>query len=270
MPIVLTVILLIICALGLRFWMKRQARAKLLESPLSVEQRAIVVDQVPLTRKLPASLQTKLEGKVNLFLDQVEFIGCDGLEVRDEMRLSIAAQACLLVVNTDAWYKLRTILLYPGAFTSRRAEYDGYVVTERKTVRLGESWSNGPVVLSWQHSEEGGLGEDDGKNVVLHEFAHQLDDLSGHTNAVPVLNKGQSFAEWERVILARFERHVQNVEAGRNSVLDEYGAESHVEFFAVAVEVFFEQPNRLLGEEPELYHQLAKLFSLEPHSWGQA
>lgn len=268
MPVVLAVILLILSALGLRYWLKRRARAQLLQTPLSVDQRAIVVDQVPLVRKLPPQLQAKLEGKITLFLDQVEFIGCDGLEVTEEMRLSIAAQACLLVVNSDAWYALRTILLYPGAFMSRQAEINGYVVTERKTVRLGESWSNGPVVLSWQHSEEGGLGEDDGRNVVFHEFAHQLDDLSGHTNAIPLLSKGQSFAEWERVMLSRFEQHVRNVEAGQETVLDEYGAESPVEFFAVAVEVFFEQPKRLLQEEPELYHQLAALFRLEPHSWG--
>ncbi|MEM7059738.1 MAG: M90 family metallopeptidase [Pseudomonadota bacterium] len=267
MPTIVVLAVLILCALGVRILLKRQKRANLLKAPLSVHQRSIVVEQVPLTTRLPEDLQAKLEGKINLFLDQVDFVGCDGLDVTEQMRLSIAAQACLLVVNNGVWYTLRTILLYPGAFTSRRAEYDGFVVTERQSIRLGESWSRGPVVLSWEHSEDGGLHEGDGQNVVFHEFAHQLDGLSGHTDAAPLLSKGQKFADWEHVIVTRFERHVQNVEAGRDTVLDEYGAESPVEFFAVAVEVFFEKPARLLRDEPELYHQLAGLFRLEPHSW---
>jgi len=206
---------------------------------------------------------------MNLFLHQIEIIGCGGLEVTEEMRLSIAAQACLLIANTDAWYKsLRTILLYPSAFKSRQSSMDGFVVQERDEIRLGESWTHGPVVLSWPHSQQGAINERDGQNLVLHEFAHQLDSLSGASNAVPVLSKGQSFAEWERVVLAAFERHQQNTEKGRKTVIDAYGAENHQEFFAVSVEVFFEKPGRLKKEEPELYTQLSKLLNLDPVTWG--
>ena len=269
MTFFLLFVLLAVGFFAYRFWTKQQARAQLLATTLSDDQRAIVADQVPLTRKLPAHLRKSLEGKINLFLDEIEFIGCDGLEVTEEMELSIAAQACLLVVNTKAWYRnLRTILIYPGAFKSVQKHHDGYVVTERETVRLGESWARGPVILSWAHSEQGAADDQDGKNVVLHEFAHQIDDLSGHTDGAPILSKGQSFAEWERVIMTAYEDHVSAVEQGRKTVLDAYGAESPVEYFAVAVEVFFEKPAALHREEPEVYDQLATLFQLDPINWS--
>ncbi len=268
------VFLLFLLGLGYFAWRalaRRADRRALLAAPLTAEQRQIIDETVPLLNKLPDDLHQKLEGKVNLFLQQVEFIGCDDLEVTEEMELSIAAQACLLVVNTDTWYKhLRTILIYPGAFRSQHKQYEGYVVTEENQVRLGESWSYGPVVLSWAHSEQGAVNEFDGKNVVFHEFAHQIDNLSGHTDGAPLMSKGQSFAEYERVILEAYETHVQNVEAGRRTVLDAYGATAHEEFFAVAVEVFFEKPKQLKAEEPEVYEQLALLFNLDPASWVNA
>lgn len=268
MPIVLIILLAAASLLAFRYWSKQQARAKLLETALSDHQRAIVARQVPLTQRLPHAFRSKLEGKINAFLDQIEFVGCNGLEVTEEMRLSIAAQACILVVNSDAWYKhLRTILVYPNAFKSRSTEYDGFVATERETVRLGESWSRGPVVLSWAHAEQDALNDNDGRNVVLHEFAHQIDDLSGHTDGAPILRDGQSFGEWAFVFDKAYERHVQDVERGRKTVLDAYGAESPEEFFAVAIEVFFEKPQALHREEPEVYGQLAELFQLEPLSW---
>lgn len=172
---------------------------RLLATALPEPQRAIVDEQVPLTQKLPAELRRKLEGKINLFMNQIEFIGCNDLEVTEEMRLSIAAQACLLVVNTDNWYEhLHTILIYPSAFKSKRVRHNGYVVTERETVRTGESWARGPVILSWTHARDGAVNDHDGRNVVFHEFAHQLDDLSGHTDGVPNLSKDQSFAGWAK------------------------------------------------------------------------
>jgi MtfA peptidase len=255
-------------ALVFRFLWRRRIRKSLLASELSDHQRSIIERSVPLIRKLPGELRGKLEGKIKLFLNQIKFVGCNGLEVTEEMRLSIAAQACLLVVNTDTWYKnLYTILIYPGAFTSRRAEQHGYVVTERETVRLGESWARGPVVLSWSDAKQDAGEHEHGHNVVLHEFAHQIDDLSGHTNGIPILNKGQSFADWERAFVSAFERHVRNVESGHETVFHAYGAVGPEEFFAVAVEIFFEKPSSLKSEEAAVYQQLASLFRLDPETW---
>ena len=253
----------------LRRMQRKRAIAELLATPLGDAQRRIIAEQVPITQRLPFELQAHLEGKIQRFLEQVDFHGCNGLEVDDEMRLSIAAQACLLVVNSDAWYDgLSTILVYPGAFKSMQQNHDGYVVTEEEVVRTGESWLHGPVVLSWAHSERGARDDRDGHNVVIHEFAHQFDALSGATNGVPLLGPGQSFAEWERAFLDAFETHVRRVEAGRRTVIDAYGATGHEEFFAVAVELFFERPAALQREEPEVYAQLARLFRLDPATWG--
>ncbi len=250
-------------------WLKRRARARLLAMGLSDRQRAIVAAQVPLAAKLPGELRGRFEGKINLFLDQVRFIGCNGLEVTEEMQLSIAAQACLLVANSDTWYEnISTVLIYPDAFTSKLQEHEGYVVRESRTVRLGESWSRGPIVLSWAHSEKGALRYDDGHNVVFHEFAHQIDDLSGQTDGVPVLAGRRKYADWQRAFSAAYERHLRNVEGGHLTVLDDYGAEGPEEFFAVAVEVFFEKPKALKREEPEVYAEMAEFFRLDPESWG--
>ncbi len=252
-----------------RAWSRQARRQQLLASPLSEEGRALLDDAVPLLRRLPPELRPALEGKVNRFLDQVEFIGCDGLEVTEEMRLSIAAQACLLVVNIDQWYEtLRTILIYPGAFKSQQKRYEGYVVTEREEIRSGETWVRGPIVLSWPHSDHGAANAADGHNVVLHEFAHQIDQLSGAADGAPLMNKGQSFDDWSRVFLDAFETHQRNVELGRRTVLDAYGATAHEEFFAVAVEVFFEKPTALKDEEPDVYAQLVEMFRLDPATWG--
>ena len=268
-PVIIALTVGAIGTLTYRRWQQTQNRQRLLASRLTDDERAILHAQIPLLQKLPQDLHGPLEGKINLFLDQVAMYGCDGLELTDEIMFSIAGQACLLIVNTDAWYKnLRTVLVYPGAFKSVQATHDGFVVHQKEVVRLGESWSRGPVILSWAHSNQGAMNDEDGQNVVLHEFAHQLDDLSGATNGVPVLSKRQSFAKWERVFLAAFERHLKRVRGGRKTVLDAYGAENHEEFLAVAVEAFFEKPTQFKNDEAELYAQLTTLLQLDPTTWG--
>jgi Mlc titration factor MtfA (ptsG expression regulator) len=269
MTVLVIMTVLIMGTFGFWVWSRRQTRSRLLAAELSDEQSAIVDRQVPLARRLPVELRSKLEGKINLFLDQIEFIGCNGLEVNDEMRLSIAAQACLLVVNTDTWYdNLRTILIYPGAFKSKRSRQSGYVVTEREIVRTGESWARGPVILSWIHAQEGAINDHDGHNVVFHEFAHQIDDLSGRTDGVPNLGKDQTISGWAKAFTDAYERHVHHVRHGRRTLLDAYGAEGPEEFFAVTVEAFFERPAALRRDETEVYKQLSELFRLDPSEWS--
>ncbi|AKS46426.1 hypothetical protein SAMN05444287_1542 [Octadecabacter temperatus] len=262
--------LLLALVLGVCFWMwsKRQRRQKLLASRLSEQDWAAVVDWVPMVKKLPPELQERLQGKMNLFLSQVRIYGKNGVVVNREVELSLSAQACLLIVNSDAWYKtLHTVLLYPGAFQSKQQRQDGYLVTERKEVRLGESWRHGPVVLSWPHAEKGGVNDEDGHNLILHEFAHQLDALSGETNAVPILAKGQRHQDWEAAILRGYEAHVANVNGNRKTVLDAYAATNYVEFLAVSIEVFFEKPEQFHEEYPEVYEQISILLNLDPLGW---
>jgi len=265
-------LLLVALLVGAFWWHRRQSRRRrrnrLLATPLTSARREIVAELVPIVRRLPAPLKLKLEGKINLFLDQITFRGQNGLEVSEAMRLSIAAQACLPVLNIPVWYDtLRNVLIYPSAFTTRRPSHDGYVVHERDVGMLGESWARGPVILSWDHALQGGLDAADGHNVVIHEFAHQLDSLTGHTNGIPILNKGQAYQGWERAMLDAYHGHRERVESGRNTLIDPYGATNHEEFFAEAIVTFFEKPAALRLEEPALYEQLAKLLALDPAQW---
>ena len=266
--IILALPLLVAAFLLYRRYSKQRKRKALLASSLTTQQRAVVEKLVPLVRRLPPQVRSALEGKMNLFLDQITFRGQNGVEVTEEMELSIAAQACLLVVNSPVWYDtLRNVLLYPSAFLTNRDTHGDGVVYENQHATLGESWARGPVILSWDHALQGGLDAQDGHNVVIHEFAHQLDSLSGHTNGIPLLRKGQTYAGWERAMLDAYQDQVQRVQNGERTLIDPYGASNHQEFFAEAIVTFFERPRELRDQVPALYDQLATLLALDPAGW---
>ena len=254
---------------ALHFIYARRRRTSLLETRLSDQQRTILAERAPLVRRLPPALRNRLEGLIAVFLDQVSFQGYDGLEVTEEMRLVIAAQACLLVSGQkNRWYRdLRTILIYPGAFTSIQTEHNGLVERQTNKVRIGESWDRGPVILSWAHAAEGAFIDNDGHNVVLHEFAHQLDTATGVTDGAPLLARNHDAARWAKVFQEAYARLVDNIQNGRDTVLDPYGTTAPAEFFAVAVEAFFEQPDTLRRSEPALYAQMAEYFGFDPAAW---
>jgi len=267
--LILAIPLLIAAALLYRHLAKRKRRAQLLATSLTPEQRRIVEQLVPLVTLLPKDLRDAHEGKINLFLDQVTFRGKNGIEVTEAMELSIAAQACLLIVNSPAWYDtIRNVLLYPAVFDTGRGRHDEGLIHEHRHGTLGESWDRGPVVLSWDHALHGGLRAHDGENVVIHEFAHQLDSLSGHTNGIPILRKGQAYAGWEKAMLEAYNAHVAKVEAGEPTLIDPYGATNHEEFFAEGIVTFFERPHALQTHEPALYAQFSQLLALDPAKWS--
>ena len=123
------------------------------------------------------------------------------------------------------------------------------------------------MVLSWDHALHGGLRAHDGENVVIHEFAHQLDSLSGHTNGIPILRKGQAYSGWEKAMLDAYHDHLERIERGEPTLIDAYGATNHQEFFAEAIVTFFERPHALYREEPALYAQFAELLAIDPAQW---
>ena len=267
--IVLAIPLLVIALLLFRTLARRRKRKALLATPLTPEQRTVVERLVPLVRRMPQPLRQALEGKINLFLDQVTFHGLNDLELREEMKLSIAAQACLLIVNSPVWYDtIRNVLVYPAAFLTGHDYHDDGLVHEHAHGTLGESWARGPVVLSWDDALKGGLDATDGHNVVIHEFAHQLDGMSGHTDGIPILRKGQAYAGWEKAMLDAYNDHVERLERGEPTLIDPYGATNHEEFFAEAIVTFFEKPRELRREEPALYAQLSQLLALDPAQWA--
>ncbi len=267
MFIIVTIVALAVLFVLYRVISRARTRRRLLAIPLTDDQIRIIVDEVPMIKRLPEALRAPLEGKINLFLHQVTFHGCAGQEITEEMRLSIAAQACVLIVNIDDWYKtLRTILVYPSGFKSKRVTSHGDIRTEHG-ITLGESWLHGPVVLSWAATRHGAKRPNDGLNVVLHEFAHQLDALSGETNALPPLRKGQSFAKWRDTFISTYKRHRRKVSLKRKTFLRPYGATNLQELFAVSIEAFFEKPHELAKAEPKIYEQLSTLLRLDPRTW---
>jgi hypothetical protein len=201
-----------------------------------------------------------LHGLVHIMLHEKRFEGCAGVEITDEIRVTIAAQACLLLIGRPdgIFPKLRTILVYPDAFVAPSIEHleDG-VVVEGMEARAGESWSLGNVVLSWADVLDGAADPEDGYNPVLHEFAHQLDYESGASEGAPALANRADEAEWKQV----FGRGYRALAAGLRSPMDSYGTKSPAEFFAVATETFFERPVEFKAAHPDLYELLRKYYN---------
>ena len=252
-----------------RWVQRRRRRAQLLHTPLDEHRRAIIVRRIPLYQKVPLYLRERLDGLINRFLDEIKFIGRDGFEVTEEARLVIAAQACFLIMaRPDRWFpNLKSVILYPAAFKSKAKKYDGYIQHDGTRVHSGESWMRGPVVLAWDHAAFGALVDDDGHNVVLHEFAHQLDEATGISDGAPLLDKDHSAAQWGRVFQEAYDRLQQDVSLRKPSVFDYYGASKPAEFFAVAVETFFEKPREMKSTEPQIYEQMALYFGFDPAKW---
>jgi Mlc titration factor MtfA (ptsG expression regulator) len=215
-----------------------------------------------------------LKKHIQVFLAEKPFIGCGSLKLNDEMRVTVAAQACLLLLNrrTDCFPQLRQILLYPGAFVVDRVRSGpAGVLQEQRRALSGESWSQGQVILSWPDVLEGAAVRDDGRNVVIHEFAHQLDQETGPANGAPALPGCARYAHWSKVLGEEFEGLQARTGTMQPSLLSDYGASEPAEFFAVASEVFFEQPRLMVAEHPALYGELARFYCVDPANWeGEA
>jgi Mlc titration factor MtfA (ptsG expression regulator) len=245
-------------------------RERIASRPFPAVWRGILRRNVPYLRRMPPALQRQLQRHIQVFLSEKPFIGCAGQKISDEVRVTIAAQACLLLLNKPAHYfpKLRRILVYPGAFVVQKVHTgaDG-VLQEQRQVLSGESWSQGQVVLSWEHVLEGAALPDDGFNVVLHEFAHQLDQETGAANGAPRLPGARRYARWSQVLGAEFARLRAMAESGQPTLLNTYGATDPAEFFAVATEAFFEQAPQLAAEAPALYDELRSFYRVDPLAW---
>ncbi len=234
--------------------------------PIPSAWHDILERDVPLARGLSASERERLLRLVQVFVAEKHFEGCAGLTVTDAMKVTIAAEACLLLLRLEGlcYPTLRTVLVYPHAFIAQHVlsrHFSGIV--EEATPLRGESWRGGVVVVSWDDVVRGARDAADGSNVVLHEFAHQLDQEDGVGDGAPLLPP-TALRTWARVLAAEYERLRQDAAAGRPSVLDAYGATNKAEFFAVATESFFERPVQLEREHPELYRQLQQFYGQDP------
>ena len=249
-------------------FLKERRRRRLRGQAVPPAWRSILERNMPIFRRLPREDQTELLGHVQIFLAEKRFEGCGGLKLTDEIRVTIAGQACLLLLHrkTDYYPQLITILVYPSGYTAYEKQHlEGNVWQEGEEGRLGHTGRRlGALVLAWDAVKRGAADPYDGENLVLHEFAHQLDFEDYGSDGAPALATRAEYLAWARVMSSEFEALRAAVEAGRPTVLDTYGATNPVEFFAVATEAFFERPRALRGRHPQLYAELSRYFRQDP------
>jgi MtfA peptidase len=252
---------------------ERRTRRERLARPFSDEEKRILDRDFPRWRWIPAGLLNRFAGDTRVLMEEKNFEPCGTLkEVTDEMRLVISAQAALTILGKkDHRYfpRLRSILIYPGAFRDHGRRRFDIPEAEDRGVLYGESWDTGSVILSWDNVVAGGRNADDGMNVVIHEFAHQLDQYNGIADGIPLLPDRAAYARWSEVMGSHYDALVAASEDrnGPEPFLDPYGATHPAEFFAVISETFFEEPFDLVEEHPDLYEELARYYALDPASW---
>jgi len=261
-------VLIAVSYLGLSAVLRRipVTSLRLPTGPIPDSWYGVVEHDVPLARWLSAEERERLLRLVQVFLTEKHFEGCGGLTVTEDMKVRIAAEACLLLLNLEGpcYPTLRTVLVYPRGFVPKFAGSPGTGEIARSPVPLiGESWGDGVVVISWDDAVRGARYPADGDNVVLHEFAHQLDAEDGAADGAPILAPG-ALRTWGGVLSEEYERLRRDAADDRRSALDEYGATNKAEFFAVATEAFFEKPVQLEREHPALYTQLRQFYRQDP------
>jgi Mlc titration factor MtfA (ptsG expression regulator) len=244
-------------------WFREHHHKELLEQPFPTEWLPILEENVGHYAYLNEEERGRLRADMRIFADEKSWEGCGGLEITDEVKVTIAAQACLLLLNLEHNYfsNVESILVYPTAYVAKQLTVgpDG-VVEEGPSQRLGEAWQIGPVILSWMDVKSGSMNESDGHNVVLHEFAHKLDLGEGGVDGVPRLEDTAQYERWAEVMSAEYRRLVEDTEKGHATLLDEYAATNAGEFFAVATECFFEKGRQMRDRHTELYDVLKSYY----------
>lgn len=224
--------------------------------------------KVPFFRRLSANERAELLSHIQVFLAEKRFEGCGGLELSDEIRVTIAAQACLLLLHrkTDYFPRLLTILVYPSMYMVEEKRHLAGPVWEEGTMsRLGETSDRmGSMVLAWDAIKSGAANSSDGQNLVLHEFAHQLDYENDAVDGAPALASREQKLSWRAVMRTEFASLRAADETGIPTLLDTYGATNAAEFFAVSTEAFFERPCALRVRHPKLYAELQRYFQQDP------
>ena len=237
--------------------------------PFPEEWKNILQSGWPLYSKLPDDLRHQLERLTLVFLDRIDFKGVDGLAITDEIRVMTSAQACILLLNQGTFFtnKLRSAVIHPKAYSATSHDTIAGETMEKKIAVQGQSWENGLVVLSWDNTRTGAANSKDGRNLVIHEFAHQLDQSDGLTDGAPVLGSKEQYKRWQRVCSRVFSDLQDKIDRGQKTVIDDYGATNPAEFFSVATETFFEKPYQLNKKRPELYDLLREYYRVDPLTW---
>ena len=268
LSIILLIVLVVVVGYSYPGWRDRRIVAR----PFPDAWQQHLVRAVPYMNRLAPGEQQQLRDNIQRFLAHKTFHGCGGQVITDEIRITIAAQACLLLLNrrTAVYPRLKHILVYPDAFVSNLGHEendDGIVdIEDHGHGLLGESWHYGKVILSWDDVRHGAANIHDGHNVVLHEFSHQLDSESGSANGAPVMHGG-NYTAWAQILSEEFEELNEDFHHHHESVMDYYGATNPAEFFAVATETFFEKPHQLRKRHAELFEVLREYYAVDPTAW---
>lgn len=251
---------------------KSRRRARLRAQPAPRTWRAILERNLPIFTRLSPEDQSELLGHTMVFLAEKHFEGAGGLELTDEIRVTIAAQACLLLLHRDTDYypQLISIIVYPSGYTAREDRHiGGGIWEEGGEDRLGHTGQRlSALVLAWDAVRHGAAAPNDGENLVLHEFAHQLDFENMSSDGTPALETRGDYLAWARVMSAEFRALRNASDAGLPTLLDEYGATNPSEFFAVATETFFERPRALKKKHPTLFAQLERFYRQDPTTYS--
>lgn len=247
-------------------WFRKRRRKKILAQPWPENWSLHLQRNVRLTWEMTDDEMQSLQTRIKIFVAEKHWEGCEGLELTEEMRVTIAAQACLMLIGVDDYYfdNVKSVLIFPQAF--QRKTSDGTNEGQSQH-RAGEAWQGGPIILSWRDSLSGGRNEDDGHNVVIHEFAHALDGLDGEMGGSIMFSDATTTAAWKRTVDTGYAALQTAKELGTRTLLDHYGATNEAEFFAVATETFFEQPRELANEHAELFSLLKRYYRVDPTRW---
>jgi Mlc titration factor MtfA (ptsG expression regulator) len=248
-------------------WWKRRRRQRIVAEPFPSAWRDTLLRNVAQYRLLPPQQSTRLHDDLRILAAEKKWVGCRGLTVTDEMKVTIAAQASLILLGSnrhDYFRRVQSILVYPSEFRVPASEPG----EERDRFGMaGQSVYRGPVILAWDAVLEEGRDCSLGSNVVIHEFAHQLDDLDGSVNGTPALETDSDYDSWRRVMTAEYTRLLRELRKGRETFLGEYASQNETEFFAVASERFFTRPTELRHYHEALYGMLAGYYNLDPVAW---
>ncbi|MDO8651183.1 MAG: zinc-dependent peptidase [Undibacterium sp.] len=261
---------LLLMGIGLAMFLPAYRLQQAIARPFPKHFSKILRKNIPHYLKMPADLQLQLKRLIRQFLHEKKFIGCDGFIITDEVKVTIAGKASLLLLNRPSlvYPDLKMILVYPSAFIVPRIEMgSGGVVTHSNQTLSGESWSDGRVILAWDHIQQNKSNLPDGHDVVLHEFAHQLDSESGRTNGAPQMSTAH-YRHWSEVLSAEFALLQQAADHQVKSALDYYGATSPAEFFAVATETFFQKTEQMARYHPALFEQFRAYYQVDPRDWN--
>jgi MtfA peptidase len=250
-------------------WLTERRRRHILDNPFPSAWQAHLEANIAAYHLLDDDERLRLRQLVQVFVAEKHWEGCGGLALTDEHKVTIAGQACLLILGRshDLFREVESIFVYPTAVVlPPRPIRHNQIVTSPVGGGVpvnGAAHYGGPVILAWDAVLEGGLDAHDGRNVVLHELAHKIDMLDHRADGTPLLDSHGQRRAWAEICSKAYLALREHVEQGEASFLRDYGATNEAEFFAVATEAFFERPRELAAQEPTLYALLRDFYRLD-------